>query len=348
MKNSALLFLTLVTIACSQQPKEMVLAEAETTSTHNSLGKEKLSEYGFFSGPLKDLNPAPNVIVYEVNAPLFSDYALKKRFVFVPEGQKITYNHTDVFDFPEGSVLIKNFLFAESSAQEERIIETRLLIRTASGWEALPYIWNKEQTEAYLEPAGGEVNISHQTSEGELLNFDYSIPNQNQCKNCHARGDQLMPVGPTARQLNKEVNGKNQLIQWEQQQILRGIPTSGDFPKLISYENEDASVELRARSWLEANCAHCHRKDGPAKTSGLHLLASETNPLQLGVGKAPVAAGRGSGGLKYDIVPGAPDKSILYHRIVSNDPGVMMPELGRKVVHREGAELISQWIREMK
>jgi hypothetical protein len=68
----------------------------------------------------------------------------------------------------------------------------------------------------------------------------------------------------------------------------------------------------------------------------------------LGVGKAPVAAGRGSGGRSFDIVPGKPDASILYYRINSDDPGVMMPELGKKLIHREGAELIHEWIAAMK
>lgn len=340
-------FLTLV-VACSQQPKEVVLSEAENSTLPSSLGKERLSDYGFFTGPLSDLQPAKGVIGYDVNAPLFSDYAIKKRFLFLPEGGKINFNTNDVFHFPEGSVLIKNFIFSDQTTQKERIVETRLLLRTATGWEALPYVWNEDQTEAFLEPAGGEAQVTHKLTNGELLKFDYSIPNQTQCKNCHARGDKLMPIGPTARQLNKEMEGKNQLLGWSEQKILEGLPVSETIPHLTNYENEEEALDLRARSWLEANCAHCHRQDGPAKTSGLHLLASETSAFHLGVGKAPVAAGKGSGGLKYDLVPGAPQESILYYRIISNDPGVMMPELGRKVVHREGAELIEQWIREMK
>ena len=158
-----------------------------------------------------------------------------------------------------------------------------------------------------------------------------------------------MPIGPTTRQLNKILKGKHQLVDWAERGILEGLPSSTDqLPKLANYEDQNIELGLRARSWLESNCAHCHREDGPAKTSGLHLLANETSPLKLGIGKAPVAAGKGSGGRKYDIVPGAPEKSILLFRILSNDPGIMMPELGRKVVHEEGAALISQWIKEMK
>ena len=96
-----------------------------------------------------------------------------------------------------------------------------------------------------------------------------------------------------------------------------------------------------------SDLAHCHRREGSAKNSGLYLLASEKDPARLGIGKAPVAAGKGSGGLRYDLVPGHPETSILMFRIQSEDPGIMMPELGRRIVHSEGIELIREWILRM-
>ena len=126
------------------------------------------------------------------------------------------------------------------------------------------------------------------------------------------------------------------------------MPPQNQIPKLAAYEDSTVSIDKRARAWLEINCAHCHRADGPAKTSGLHLLASLTDLSKIGVGKAPVAAGKGSGGLLYGIVPGKPDESILQFRIESIHPGIMMPELGRKLKHEEGVALVRQWIREMK
>jgi len=336
-KLSAPLLMLLWIWACTPEPKEVVLEEVPAERETAAGEHDKLSSYRFFTGTLKELNPSKGVISYDINAPLFSDYASKKRFIFLPEGKKMKYSPEDVFDFPEGAVLIKNFYYPQDAG---RIIETRLLIKETSGWKALPYIWNDEQTDAFLEPGGGEKTVNA----GALGNIRYLIPNQTQCKNCHTRGDRMMPVGPTARQLNK----KNQLEDWKAQNLIEGLPANHQIPKLTAYDDESADVDLRARSWLEANCAHCHRSDGPAKTSGLHLLASVTDPMKLGIGKAPVAAGKGSGGKKYDIVPGFPEESILYFRIVSNDPGIMMPELGRSIVHEEGARLISKWIREMK
>jgi hypothetical protein len=160
-----------------------------------------------------------------------------------------------------------------------------------------------------------------------------------------------MPIGPTARQLNGThdfLQGKNQLIAWKEKLVLENLPDLSTVSALVNYDKADASVELRARAWLEINCAHCHRADGAAKNSGLHLLASERDLSKIGIGKAPVAAGKGSGGLLYDIVPGKPAESILQFRIESMHPGIMMPELGRTIAHTEGVELVKRWIKEMK
>ena len=108
-----------------------------------------------------------------------------------------------------------------------------------------------------------------------------------------------------------------------------------------------ATLDERARIWLDINCAHCHRADGPASTSGLHLGWREMDRLKIGVEKTPVAAGRGSGNLRFGIVPGKPDESILLYRIKSNDPGVMMPELGRTQIQPEAVALIRDWISSM-
>jgi hypothetical protein len=95
---------------------------------------------------------------------------------------------------------------------------------------------------------------------------------------------------------------------------------------------------------LGANCGHCHNPRGVADNSGLNLNLEETRPSALGVGKRPVAAGRGSGDLEFAIAPGDPDRSILVHRMASTEPGVMMPELGRALVHEEGLALIGQYV----
>lgn len=328
---------------------EVVLAEEVAHSDLSMLGNETLSSYGFFDGELKNLKPAEDVIAYTINSPLFSDYAFKKRFVKIPVGMKAQYDGEEVFHFPEGAVLIKNFYYpADFRNPEEniRLLETRLLILKNGVWTALPYVWNEEQNEAYLDVAGRNIRVSWTHDDGVIRQIDYSVPDINQCRSCHLKGEKVMPIGPSARQLNCG-QPLNQLIAWEKQGILSGLPDLQTVPELASYENEAEPLAGRARAWLEVNCAHCHRPDGQAKTSGLHLMANVMSPRAIGIGKAPVAAGKGSGGRLFSIVPSRPDESILLYRIESTDPGIMMPEMGRRSVHAEGVELVRRWIQEM-
>ena len=126
------------------------------------------------------------------------------------------------------------------------------------------------------------------------------------------------------------------------------MPNKNIIPQIAKWDDISISLDKRARSWLDINCAHCHNKNGPAKTSGLFLDIYEDNLKALGIYKKPIASGRGSGHLIYDIVPGHPEESILIYRFNSTDPGIMMPELGRTLVHKEGLDLIEKWIISLK
>ena len=129
----------------------------------------------------------------------------------------------------------------------------------------------------------------------------------------------------------------------------RAPAVPADAPKLPVWDDPaTGTLDARARAWLEINCAHCHNPEGPARNSGLDLTAAQRNPTAFGIFKPPVAAGRGSGGREFDIVPGQPDRSILVYRIASTDAGIMMPELGKRLVHEEGLALVRQWIAAMK
>lgn len=342
--------------SCTQRNRTTEV-ERQAVSALSDFGLEKLSEYNFFQGKMSDLIPSDDIIPYDLNTPLFSDYAYKARFVKIPQGQKAVYNNHSVFDFPVGTVLIKNFYYPHDFRDESKgrkILETRLLIHEEQGWKALPYIWNDEQTEAVLDVAGGRKQISWVHDDGSAKNIMYSIPNVNQCKGCHIKGEKMTPIGPSARQLNREFAYSdvktNQLLKWRDAGILTDLPVNiSECPKIPDWENEnDGTVEERARAYLDINCAHCHSALGPANTSGLFLDIHETEPTRLGVYKSPVSAGRGSGNNLYDVVPGKPEESITVFRMKSLDPGVMMPEMGRKLMHEEGVRIVEQWIREMK
>ena len=350
-----LLFTTLFSLfSCkTEKPKEEIVYEAEvfdTSISYADLGFLKLSEYDFFKGNMAELNPSGNVFPYDLNTTLFSDYAKKKRFISLPEGTKIDYNDTESLNFPIGTALIKNFYYDGSQLTDgkSRIIETRLLIKKPDKWIALPYIWNDDQTEAILEITGGEQQVALLGKQA----IKYQIPNMGQCKGCHERDGKIEPIGQTARQLNRNntYDGKevNQLMRLDELGLINNMPNHEVIPKLpIWDQSETGSLDSRARAYLEINCAHCHRIEGPAKNSGLYLIASNENNDELGIMKAPVAAGHGSGNLKYDIVPGNPNQYIMVHRMNSTEASVMMPELGRRMIHSEGVELIREWIQSL-
>ena len=317
--------------------------------------KPTLSEFGFFKEPLKIQHPTKGVIPFSVASPLFSNYAEKLRFIKIPNGEKLTHNADGSFNYPEGSVLIKTFYYPDNfnkPEKERRIIETRLLIKTESDWVALPYVWNEAQTDAYLEVAGDRLPVNWVDKNNDYIEIEYSVPNMNQCKGCHVHFNEFKPLGPQLKNLNFIYNyaeaPSNQINKWVELGILESSESFSNLPQSIDYANPDTgSLDERARSWLDVNCANCHQLGGPAQTSGLFLGFDQMNSKALGIMKPPIAAGRGSGTHKYTIVPGHPEKSIMVYRINSTDPGIMMPELGRKLIHKEGLELIRQWIKEM-
>ena len=315
-----------------------------------------LSEYQFFTGNIADLQPNEGVAPYDLNSPLFTDYAEKLRFVWMPKGRGAEYATVHVLNFPVGAVLIKNFFYHHDErdlTKGRRIIETRLLVNRSNGWEALNYVWNDEQTEAFLNQIGDIKEVSWTTAEGKAMKINYIIPNRNQCKGCHSYKNKFNPIGPKVANLNKNYaypeGEMNQLEKWASLGYLHGFDPGIDHPKVAQWDDPDSgTLQERAMSYLDINCAHCHNPDGPAHTSGLTLTADQELNMELGIYKAPVATGRGSGGHAYSIVPGQPENSILVYRLKSTDPGAMMPELGRSLVHEEGVALVADWIKSME
>lgn len=323
---------------------------------------ERLSEWQLFSAQQAP-RLAPGVEPYQLNQPLFSDYAHKLRTLYLPPGGQAEYDPDEAFQFPAGTVVSKTFFYFTSQDHETmalsaswdghpdtiadrptRRIETRLLVKQADHWDALPYIWQGD--DAYLAITGGLLKL--ETSEGPI---NYLVPSRNQCASCHATNHttgQILPIGLKARHLNRPgvADTQNQLTAWHRSGRLAGLPASRDVPRSATMAaGED--LDHQARSYLDINCGHCHNRHGAADTSGL-LLDLKDHPLRaMGACKPPIAAGRGSGGRFYSIVPGEPEASILSFRMASTDPGAMMPELGRTLVHTEGVALIDAWIRSL-
>lgn len=290
-----------------------------------------LAEFGFFADAAAQ-EPAARVIPYRLNTPLYSDGAEKLRFVYLPEGTSAAAAGEGLLELPVGAALIKTFAFGEGTSH--RLIETRVLLHRADGWTALPYLWNEEQTEARLAVAGARVDLV--TPRGEAIS--YRVPNKNQCKECHGLAGEVIPIGPKARNLSHEW-----LSDMVARDMLDRVPEGADiFP--VWEARGDAAIADAARAYLDVNCAHCHQPSATASNSGLDLRWEQRDPKAIGIMKRPVAAGRGSGGLLFDIVPGKPAESILVHRMASAEPGVAMPELGKTTVDPEGVEVVEKWI----
>ena len=158
-------------------------------------------------------------------------------------------------------------------------------------------------------------------------------------------------MGLRARHINKSYDYAgaelNQISHLTGLNYIRADMSGADIPANGDWTDESLTIDARARSYLDTNCAHCHNPVGPADTSGLDLTMDAAPGPALGICKLPIAAGSGTGGRTFSIVPGEPDASILLYRLETTKPGAMMPELGRSIQHEEGAALIRQWIAAM-
>lgn len=314
---------------------------------------KKLSAWRLFAGAPSDLKPNRGVVPYDLNTTLFSDYATKRRYVWMPPGKAAAYRSDDTFDFPKGTILVKTFSYPDAAlGGKERLIETRLLVNGDEGWFPLPYVWNAPQTEATLDMNADGVEVNWKNAAGVKYDIHYAIPNANQCRECHDQHKVTGPIGPKARHLNRDfdyADGRsNQLVYWTKIGYLKGAPDPARLTRQATWDDPSSgSVEVRARAYLEVNCAHCHSPAGSASNTGLYLSDLEADPLRLGFCKTPVATGKASSDLLFDTVQGHPEMSILVHRMASEEPKIMMPEIGRTMSHKEGVDLIREWVGSM-
>jgi uncharacterized repeat protein (TIGR03806 family) len=218
---------------------------------------DKISEWRLFTATRPVLKPNVGVLVYTLNTPLFSDYADKYRTVWMPAGSPAEYRDEGVLSFPIGTVLTKTFSFRQKSGGE-RLIETRLIVRQNNGWVTLPYVWNREQTDAALDISPMNVPVQWVDAAGQQHATDYAIPNVNQCAVCHLDG---APLGPTARNLNRG----DQLLQWTRAGYLKGAPDVAPHGAVWD-DPSSGTLEQRARAYLDLNCNTCHR---PATRAGV-------------------------------------------------------------------------------
>ena len=343
---------------------------------HAGQNPSNLSDWNLFDVSSGSLHLNEGVIPYDLNSSLFTDYALKLRTIWVPEQESGQFEESGEIGFPVGTVISKTFYYPKGSEpgtvmkgdevlgtvdpllmnlESVDLIETRLLVLRDSGWEAVSYVWNEGQDNAKLTKIGDVQNLTLVDEDSSKTSFAYLVPDINQCAGCHVPNNtsrKLAPLGIRPRHFDKEFAYKeikyNQLKHFEILEYLNTSDPSGAVSPNVDWKNTEYSIDQRARAYLDINCSHCHNPVGPADISGLDLTVSAIEKIDLGVCKLPIAAGSGTGGRSFSIVPGEPDASILIYRLETTDLGAMMPELGRSLQHQEGVALIRDWVADME
>ncbi|HEY2368127.1 MAG TPA: hypothetical protein VGH87_17130, partial [Polyangiaceae bacterium] len=226
--------------------------------TYTSALYDKLSSYCMVSVEAGDVVPENGVTPYDQSTPLFTDYATKRRTIWMPPGTSATYDADGPFDFPVGTIATKSFGFSG------KWLETRVLVRTASGWTGASYVWNDDQSEATIQPGGG----FYTTPESDA----YLVPNKNECIKCHENTGAVVPIGLRADRMNHDyayaTGAENQLAHWSRVGILTGAPAPSAAPALADFSDTSLSTETRARAYLAANCSYCHSTTGEARNTG--------------------------------------------------------------------------------
>jgi uncharacterized repeat protein (TIGR03806 family) len=356
--SSLIALMVLVVLLIGACRKEMdstigqVLPEPDTGVQVNlsQVPYPKLSDYRFFEGELKDQIPAEGVLIYEPITPLFTDYALKKRFVWMPNGTKANYvSDTEILDLPVGAAIIKTFYYDNMlPGNETRILETRIMIRKSTGWIFAEYEWNDDQTEAYLNMNGVNKSISW-LQNGVPMSTNYRLPSDTECLICHKTNSNPIPIGIKPQHLNKSFNyadgEMNQLQKWVSVGYLNG-PVPGNILTVVDYRDESKSLRDRVRSYLDMNCAHCHQENSHCDYRPMRLAYAET-VLSVNMGICVTPEEFIDGSLVSIIVPGNTSKSMMHFRLGSNEESNRMPLLGRTVVHQEGLDLLTEYIQSL-
>lgn len=299
---------------------------------------ELLSQTGCFADTAAG-TVAPGVIPYAPIAPFWSDFGSKGRYIALPAGTKMGYQAEDAFDFPDGTVLIKTFEI-EDEAGAARRLEVRFLHKDGDGWNAYTYKWLPDGSDARLTQGRIEEEVPGPNGPQPWFYLD-----RGQCAECHTT-EANVALGATVRQLNWAMDygdGQryNQLAALSEAGYIDLPAPPEELPALKSPSDRNASVEERARAWLDTNCAQCHLEGGRADAE-IDLRASvpladmklcNVEPRQ--VVDDPDAR---------LLVPGDPQRSVLYTRIISRDPDFQMPPLGTALVDTLGRDVVRAWI----
>jgi len=343
--------------------KQGVSSLFKITSRSTGFGNmpQLLSETGAFSN-LNNLTPTDGLIPYDLVESFWSDGALKKRWMAIPNdgthntaAEKIAYSDIDNWNFPIGSVLIKHFELPidENNPSLTKRLETRFSIKASDGkFYFVTYKWNDQGTDAELLTSGIEESINIRRTNGSTTAQTWSFPSTIDCITCHnpASGGTL---GARARYLNKEYTypetGRtaNQLVTLSHLGILDQTITDANTNNILtskSMNDPNATLDDKARSYLDLNCAYCHRPG--TGNRGDFDMRLNLDILQTGLLTANPYLPLGIPNERI-VDAGNTSASILYHRMNSIDPAIKMPPIGKNKIDASAVQLINDWISQL-
>ncbi|SFN93106.1 conserved hypothetical protein, HNE_0200 family [Bizionia echini] len=281
-----------------------------------------LSDLNLFSGNLNDLTPSSRAFEYNLNTPLFTDYAHKQRLIALPPGTTMDYVDNGFPDFPNNTVISKTFYYFNDERNEslgKTIIETRILIKINGTWELGNYKWNDSQTDAVLDDMAHTVPVSFVNNNGITNTINYGIPSMQDCIDCHNSNNIVTPIGPKLRTMNFN----NQLQDFINSGYLSNLSDPTTVTTLPNWEDTSYTQEERARAYFDVNCAHCHSDGGYCQFQSELRLTYET-PF--------------SESMIFE------RKASIDNRMRSYNPGISMPLIGTSLVHSEGYGLIREYL----
>ena len=330
MEFKYLIFFLFLITSCSKNDDDFVSEYTSIISQETINFEEKLSQHKIFKGNPSELIPNDKFEVLELNSKLFTDYSYKQRLVNIPDGKTIEKTSNGELIFPDGTILTKTFFYPYDErdwSKGKKIIETRLEVKEKNTWNIATYVWNDEQTDAFLNMDGKKVSVNWINSDGNNQKIKYEVPSSNQCVLCHQSNSEVGPIGPTLKNLNLLVkrNGLNinQLSHLQSTGFLTDFSVE-NIGSITNYEDPNNTLDERFKSYLFINCAHCHNPKGWEESSKKpYDFRYETSINNMGI-------------------IGREDK--LY-RVVNNG---RMPYLGTTIKHHEGIEIINEYIKFLK
>lgn len=311
-----------------------------------------LADTGAFDD-LAALRPKSFLVPYEVNQPFWSDHAFKQRWFFLPGESRAAYSSTGPWGTPPGAVWMKHFeieMRPGDPASRKRL-ETRFLVRHATGLHGLTYRWTSPDN-AVLVPDAGEEEILRIGEGPEARTQLWRYPSRAECLACHTPAAGGTLSFHTAQLNRPGADGHNQITALAAAGYLENLP--GPVVTQPAFRSVDplaaapataaaASLEARARAYLDVNCSSCHQPGGPGLS---RWDARATTPLDhSGLLHGPLNDSFGHPDNRV-VVPGDPERSVLLQRMRRRGSG-QMPPLASSVPDAAGADLVEAWIRSL-